>query len=42
MAKKHDLNDKKKIGLSRAIAVAVCKICTSPPGSALSARKLKF
>jgi hypothetical protein len=36
MAKKHDL--------SRAVAVAVAvrKICTSPTGSALSARKLKF
>jgi hypothetical protein len=46
MAKKHDLSDKKKFRLSRAVAnavvVAVRKICTSPTGSALSARKLKF
>jgi hypothetical protein len=35
MAKKHDLSDKK-------ISFAVSKICTSPTGSALSARKLKF
>jgi hypothetical protein len=37
MAEKHDLKDKK---MSRAVAVR--KICTSPTGSALSARKLKF
>jgi hypothetical protein len=42
MAKKHDLSDEKKFRLSRAVAFAVRKICTSATGSALSARKLKF
>jgi hypothetical protein len=40
MAKKHDFTNKKFFRLS--CAVAVRKICTSPTGSALSARKLKF
>jgi hypothetical protein len=42
MAKKHDLSDEKNFRLSRAVAFAVRKISTSPTGSALSARKLKF
>jgi hypothetical protein len=44
MAKKHDLSDNFFFRPSRAVAVvvAVRKICTSPTGSALNARKLKF
>jgi hypothetical protein len=38
MSKKHDLSDKQNFRRSRAVAVP--KICTSPTGSALSARKL--
>jgi hypothetical protein len=41
MAKKHDLSDK-NFRLTRAAEVAVRKICTSPTGSALSARKLAW
>jgi hypothetical protein len=40
MAKKNDLSDKNFLSVD--VAVAVRKICTSPTGSALSARKLKF
>jgi hypothetical protein len=40
MAKKHDLSDKKKIRLSRAVAVA--EICIDTSSIPMKARKLKF